>query len=105
MPTRQPQLNWTHLRNYTERFTWIDPSDGQRHTGFNPPQGARQKAQVPYFVRYVTGSGHLEQGEVITLKLDRRRHQRLVKFTASNQCRWLRDYLIISVDGIRFFVP
>ena len=52
-------------------------------------------------MKYVTGRGVLEQGEVVTLKVDLRRHQRMVKFVASGECRWIRDYLIIEVDGMR----
>lgn len=38
---------------------------------------------------------------VSTMTVDTARHQRLVKFTASNQCRIVRDYLVIEVDGMR----
>lgn len=41
------------------------------------------------------------KGEVITLKVDVRRHQRKVKFIRSEQIRVLRDYLIIEIDGFR----
>ena len=102
MPTKTPTLSWEQLRNYPEKWQWQDPKTGVTVTGFNPPDGARQKRQVPYYVRYITSRGVVEQGEVITLKVDTRRRQRKVKFTASNQVRILRDYLIISVDGVRF---
>ena len=50
---------------------------------------------------YVTGEGYLEQGEVVTLKVNLRRHQRKVLFVTSGEIRVLRDYLIIEVDGMR----
>lgn len=101
MPRRQPTISFQQIRNLTERFSWRDPKTGVRVTGFNPPADAKEKQQVPYFVRYVTGKGHLEQGEVITLSVDTKRHHRRVKFINSNEIRILRDYLIIEIDGFR----
>jgi hypothetical protein len=101
MPRTQPAISFQAVRNLTEKFSWRDPKTGARVTGFNPPADAKEKQQVPYFVKYVTGRGVLEQGEVITLKVDLRRHQRKVKFINSNQIRILRDYLIIEIDGFR----
>ena len=104
MPTRTPVLSWEQIRNYTEKWEWIDPRTGVKVKGFNPTDKAQGKRQVPYFVRSITSRGVTEQGEVITLKVDTARHQRKVKFTASNQIRIVRDYLIIEVDGVRFQV-
>lgn len=101
MPTTQPTISFQQLRNLTEKWTWKDPATGLQVVGYNPPENAKDKQQKPYFVKYVTGSGALEQGEVITLKVDLRRHQRMVKFVASGECRWIRDYLIVEVDGMR----
>ena len=102
MPTKTPTLSWEQLRNYTEKFSYIDPKTGQRKVSFNPPPNAKQKEQVPYFIRYITSKGVVEEGDVITLRLNVAKRQRLVKFISSNACRWVRDYLIISVDGVRF---
>lgn len=101
MPTTQPTISFQQLRNLTEKWTWKDPETGLQVTGYNPPENARDKQQKPYFVKYVTGKGLLEQGEVITLKVDLRRRQRMVKFVVSGECRWIRDYLIVEVDGMR----
>lgn len=101
MPRRQPTISFQQIRNLTERFSWRDPKTGVRVTGFNPPADAKEKQQVPYFVKYVTGRGVLEQGEVITLSVDTKRHHRRVKFINSNEIRILRDYLIIEIDGFR----
>jgi hypothetical protein len=101
MPTQQPTISFQQIRNLTEKWTWKDQS-GIQVTGFNVPEYARSTArQVPYFVKYVTGKGNYEQGEVITLKVDLRRHQRKVKFVKSNEIRIIRDYLIIEIDGFR----
>lgn len=101
MPTQQPTISFQQLRNLTEKWTWRDPGTGLRITGYNPPPDALEKKQKPYFVRYVTGEGYLEQGEVVTLKVNLRRHQRKVLFVTSGEIRVLRDYLIIEVDGMR----
>lgn len=102
MPTRQPTISFQHIRNLCEKWSWIVPGTALRTVGFNvPPEAQSTARQVPFFVKYVTGQGIYEQGEVISLKVNTRTHQRLVKFTASNECRWLRDYLIIEIDGIR----
>ena len=101
MPTTQPTISFQQLRNLTEKWTWKDPKTGLQVVGYNPPENAENKQQKPYFVKYVTGTGVLERGEVITLKVDPRRRQRMVKFVASGECRWIRDYLIIEVDGMR----
>ena len=103
MPTKQPTISYQSLRNVCEKWTWIDPKTGVQTTGYNPPANARQKQQKPFFIKYITSKGVTEQGEVICLKVDVARHQRMVKFTASNQCRWVRDYLVIEVDGMRVF--
>ena len=80
MPTQQPTISFQQLRNLTEKWTWRDPGTG---------------------LRIVTGEGYLEQGEVVTLKVNLRRHQRKVLFVTSGEIRVLRDYLIIEVDGMR----
>lgn len=99
MPTRQPQISFQQLRNLTEQWQWRD-STGATRTGFNPPADAKDKRQKPYYVRYVTSKGIVEEGEVITLKVFPRLHQRMIRFN-SGQVRRIRDYLIIEVDGMR----
>ena len=99
MPTKQPTISYQSLRNVCEKWTWLDPHTGTQTTGYNPPPDAKDKRQKPFFIRYITSRGVTEQGEVICLKVNT--HQRMVKFTASNQCRWVRDYLVIEVDGMR----
>ena len=95
MPKQQPVLSWTQIRNYAERWSWADQRTGVKVT-------ARKSAkQVPYFIRVVTLKGELMQGEVITLKV-LPKHRRLIRFTQSGEIRNIADYLIISIDGIRF---
>jgi hypothetical protein len=102
MPKQQPVLSWTQIRNYAERWSWADPRTGVKVTGYNVPEEARKSAkQVPYFLRVVTLKGELMEGEVITLKV-LPKHRRLIRFTQSGEIRNIADYLIISIDGIRF---
>ena len=102
MPTKSPVLSWTQIRNYAERWSWIDQRTGVKVTGYNVPEKAKDKAQVPYYLRVVTLHGELMEGEVITLKTWPEKHRRLVRFTASGEIRNIADYLILSIDGIRF---
>ena len=98
---RQPTQSFQNLRYFMEKWSWIDPATGYRTTGYNPPSAATGKQQVPCYIRYVTGKGRLECGNVICLKTFPRLHQRLVKFIQSGECRRIRDYLVIEVDGTR----
>ena len=103
MPRNTPSQSFQNLRNYTEKFQWRDKTTNLMTTGYNPPQGAAELSRVPYFIKYVTGKGRLEFGNVITLKVDRRRHQRTIQFVDNpSQIRVVRDYLVIEVDGTRF---
>ena len=101
MPRQTPTISWQQLRNIMEQWQWQDPRTGLTVTGFNPPDKAAGRQQRPFFVRYITGKGIVEEGECVCLKVYPREHQRMVKFTQSNQIRRLRDYLVISVNGFR----
>ena len=101
MPTQQPTISWTELRNHCEQWEWTDRKTGVKVTGYNPPKDAKDKRQKPFYIKYLTGEGRGEQGEVICLKVFPRRHQRMVKFLASNEVRIIRDYLVKEVNGMR----
>lgn len=102
MPTRQPTQSWQNLRNYMEKWMWTDARTGLETTGYNVPTNAKNARQVPFHIRFVTKSGNLEDGNVICRKVNRRKHERLIKFVASDEIRRVYDYLIIEVDGTRF---
>ena len=101
MPTRQPSISFQSLRNYMEKFTWRDKRTGLMTTGYNPPAGAQDLARVPFHVRFVTGKGRREEGNAICLKVDRRKHLRMIQFVESGAIRYLYDFLVIEVDGTR----
>lgn len=85
-----------------EKFTWRDKTTGLMTTGFNPPPDAPECSRVPFHVKYITGTGKVEEGNAISLTVDRRKHQRTIQFVESKAIRTIRDYLVISCDGVRF---
>lgn len=102
MPYKGPEQSYQNIRNYAEKWMWRDPKSKIMTTGYLPPVNATEVSQVPIFITYVTLKGNLESGNVVTLKVDVRRHQRMVKFVESGEIRLVNDYLVISIDGTRF---
>ena len=100
MPRQQQKLSWNTIRNYAERFSWTE--DGVDKQGINPPPHAMNVQRVPYYVKYITSKGILEEGMVITLKVFPDVRQRMIQFVKSQEIRRIRDYLIIEIDGHRF---
>jgi hypothetical protein len=102
VPKQSPTLSYTLLRNYTEQFQWIDPVTKQQRKGFNPPDGAQQVERVPFYIKFVTSTGKIEEGTVVCISVDPQRQQRKIKFISSGEIRIVYDYLILEVDGTRF---
>ena len=95
-------MSYQQIRNYTEKFRWIDRKTGLKQKGFNPPRTAIEVERVPFFIRYVTQKGKLESGYAVCIKVDLRRKQRMIQFVESQEIRRVCDYLIIEIDGTRF---
>ena len=102
MPKQSPTLSYTLLRNYTEQFQWIDPVTKQQRKGFNPPAGAQQVERVPFYIKFVTSTGKVEDGTVVCISVGPQRQQRKIKFIPSGEIRIVYDYLVLEVDGTRF---
>ena len=103
MPKTNPTVSYTLLRNYTELFQWKDSRTGLVRKGFNPPQeGVSDVERVPFFIRYLTTGGKVEEGTVVCISVQPERNQRKVKFVNSGEIRVVNDHLIIEVDGTRF---
>ena len=102
MPKTQPEMSYTLLRNYTEKFQWIDPVAKSPSKGFNPPEGATNVERVPFFINYVTGSGKTEKGIVVCIRVMPEKLQRKIMFVDSGEIRIVYDYLIREVDGVKF---
>ncbi|MBR1377965.1 MAG: hypothetical protein IJ557_02420 [Bacteroidaceae bacterium] len=102
MPRQSQPLSWNTIRNYAERFSWEE--NGVRKQGINPPPHATHIQRVPFFIRYITANGHVEEGMVVCIKVFPTTHQRLVQFTTSGAIRRIRDYLIMEIDGHSFMV-
>ena len=100
-----PSISWQQIRTLAERWDWnVTDRQGRATTatGHNPPKGAKGKRQHPYFIKYITKNGHVEQGMVITCKVtSTARHQRMVKFVESGQVRIVNDLLVMQIDGFR----
>ncbi len=104
MPTHSPTLSWHHIRNYCEKFRWRDPRSHLLTEGYNPPKSVPEKEieRVPFYIKFITGKGKVEEGYCICLKVVRKRHQRMVQFVESKEIRWVRDYLVMEINGTRF---
>ena len=94
-------MNWQDLRKLTEKWQWRDPKTNVLVRGYNPPEQAKEKQQVSFYIKYLTLRGVVEEGHVICLKVFLDKHQRLIQFTESKQIRRVCDILIMEVDGIR----
>lgn len=102
MPKQQPTVSYTLLRNYTELFQWTDPTTRTIRKGFNPPTEVKDAERVPFFIRYITAGGKVEEGTVTCISAQPERQQRKIKFVQSGEIRIVYDYLVVEVDGTRF---
>ena len=93
--------SWQLIRNYAEKFRWRDRRTGTEIVGYHPPNGVPHD-RVPFYVKFITKTGKVEEGNVVSLTVDRRTHLRMVQFVKSNQIREIRDFLIIEIDGMHF---
>ena len=94
--------SFTVLRQFCEKWQWIDPCSNQLVTGYIQPQTARKVERKPCYIKFLTETGHVDEGECVCLKVDVLRHQRMVQFVKSKEIRIVNDILVIEVDGIRF---
>lgn len=99
---QRPTQSFTELRRFTEKWQWTDPRTGIRTTGYVHPQTARDVERMPFCIKFLTKTGHVDQGTCVCLSVDTMRHQRKVQFTNSGEIRVVNDILVIEVDGTRF---
>lgn len=102
MPRSTPTLSYTHIRDYAERFTWIDPATNERQTGFNPPDNAIDRQRLPFNITYLTTEGVPHSGRVVCIKVNTAAHTRHIQYIDSGEIRQVADSLIVSIDGVRF---
>ena len=98
----RPTQSYTELRRYTEKWQWDDPRTGRRTTGYVHPQTARNVQRMPFYIKFLTKSGHVDAGNCVCLSVDTMRHQRRVQFVESGEIRVVNDVLVFEVDGTRF---
>ncbi len=101
MNTR-PTQSYTSLRRYCEKWQWIDPRTHQQIVGYVHPQTAIHVERHPFYIKFLTKTGHIDEGQCICLSVDIMRHQRKVQFVASGEIRVVNDILVLEVDGTRF---
>lgn len=98
---RQRQ-SYQNIRAYTEKWQWIDPRSGELVTGYVHPETARKVERSSFYIKFLTKTGHIDEGRCVCLSVDLIRHQRKVQFVASGEIRVVNDILVIEVDGTRF---
>ena len=99
---KTPRQSYTEIRRYTEKRRWIDPRSGRVVTGYVHPQTARKVERVPFYIKFLTKTGHVDEGNCVCLSVDVNRHQRKVQFVDSGEVRVVNDILVLEIDGTRF---
>ena len=99
---RRPTQSYTELRRFCEKWQWTDPRSHQTVTGYVHPQTATHVQRVPFFIKFLTKTGHVDAGNCVCLSVDTMRHQRKVQFIQSGEIRVVNDILVLEVDGTRF---
>ena len=128
MPRTRPVLDYSHIRDYAERFSWIDPVTNSHQTGYNPPQNAVDVRRLPFSITFLTEDGIPYTGRAVCIGVNTARRTRRLQFTeearialkgnmekgkGNNQevqfktiqrgeIRQVADILIVEIDGVRF---
>ena len=102
MPNKKPQISYTRIREYAERFSWIDPKTNEPQVGYNPPENAIERERMPFNIVALDKDGNIIRGRVICTEVNTSLHTRRIMFVNSGEFRWVSDVLIIEIDGVRF---
>lgn len=102
MADKRYRQSCQNLRAFCEKWQWIDPRTGNQVTGYVHPQTARNVERKPFYIKFLTKTGHVDEGNCVCLSVDVMRHQRKVQFVASGEIRVVNDILVLEVDGTRF---
>lgn len=104
MPRRTPEVSYTQIRNYAERWVWTDATTGRIREGVDPPATATDRSRKPFHLKAITKDGRIIEGDVVTLNVRPYGATTLrdVKFVTSGEVRMIDDNRIIYIDGIRF---
>lgn len=101
MPKNVEKLSYSLIRMYAENFEYTD-KNGIRKKSFNPPADAVDVKRVPFYIKYITGEGVVEEGMVECISVDAFRKQRTIRYLKSGEIRVVRDYLVVEIDGVKF---
>ena len=123
MPRKQIILDYSHIRDYAERFSWVDPVTNSHQTGYNPPKNAIDVRLLPFTITFLTEEGIPYTGRAVCIGVNTARHTRRLQFTeeahialrgitpqertqfktiAKGEIRQVADILIVEIDGVRF---
>ena len=131
MPRKQIILDYSHIRDYAERFSWIDPVTNSHQTGYNPPQNAIDPRRLPFSITFLTEEGVPYSGRAVCIGVNTARRTRRLQFTEEahvalrgngqgnnsslhtphsslfktiqrGEIRQVADILIVEIDGVRF---
>lgn len=101
MPKNVDKISYTMIRMYAEKFEYTDRK-GVRRMDFNPPRDAADVKRVPFYIKYITRDGKVEEGRVECISVDPFRKQRKIRYLESGEIRVVRDYLVVEIDGVKF---
>lgn len=131
MPRSRPTLDYSQIRNYAEKFAWIDAVTGVSQTGFNPPSNALDKRPVPFTIVWLTEAGVPYRGRAVCVGVNTHARSRRLRFIEEahvcignpsssirqsrtkadseiykviprGEVRQVSDILIVEIDGVRF---
>lgn len=132
MPRSRPILDFSQIRNYAEKFHWIDPVTGVSQTGFNPPPNALDKRRASFSITFLTEKGVPYRGRATCISVNTRARSRKLQFVEDahvcirnyqnnsiansrtkddssifkvirkGEIRQVSDILIVEIDGVRF---
>lgn len=99
---KKPTQSYTELRRFTEKWQWTDPRTRQHVVGYVHPKTATDVTRLPFYIKFLTKTGHVDEGNCVCLSVDLMKHQRKVQFVDSGEIRIVNDILVLEVDGTRF---
>lgn len=117
MPSSTPVVSYTRIREYAERFDWVDPVTNRLQVGYNPPPNALDVVHHPFNVTFLTSEGVAYTATVICTKVFPTVHSRnlffltdgeqpagsaIMKKIRKGETRCVSDLLIVEIDGVRF---
>ena len=107
MPRTAPVVSYTQIRNYAEKFSWLDPKTKRRVVGYEVPKDAIDLQRVPFHIKWITLKGKTMEADAITLEVNTGLHMRNLgvldqEGNTHGDGIWVYDMFILEIDGVRF---